>query len=257
MSKDILLTKIFIVESIPSGEPQTGEELYNDTIKRYNQLYRSEVELHFKKVTNKHSFFDFLNFVFDNISKNDKIIIHIEAHGSTDKKSLVLSNNEIISWGELTEKLIPINRKLKNGVHLFNISCFGNYISQLIDLKSTAPFKSFIGSQYDIYPNEIIDYYTSLYDKILESKDIYKAVHSLSKTDTVNKFFMKDVDFIATGVTYMQMEIILKKTNDYYMLKSLFDNYLNIDIDIIDMNKHKDPKIYILDLFRKRYFYRD
>lgn len=256
MSKEYAINKIFLVESIPSDEIQTGWELYRDSIKPYNDYYKSNVKLNFDKVASKKEFFDSIAKVLENVEANDKVILHIEAHGSDDKKSLVLSNDEVISWQELTELLVPINKKTKNNLHLFNISCFGNYISQLIDTTKTAPFKSFIGSQYSIYPHEIISYYTALYDRILKLKDPYKAVHEIAKIDNVDKFFMKDLDFVLTGITYGHLELFFNSGSDF-LIKQMFDSRLNIEIDLVEMKKHKDPKIYIIDLFRKRFFYRE
>ncbi len=170
------LNKIYLIESIPPNEAQTGAELFQDTIEPYNRFHKSNIELYFKKAFDKGEFLESLKFVLENISFSDKIILHLEAHGSRDKKKMILSNDDEISWSELTEYLIPINRKCKNNLVLFNLSCFGNYISQLIDLRKTAPFKSFIGSQHSIYPFEIISYYTALYERIIKSKDPYKAI---------------------------------------------------------------------------------
>ncbi|WP_111308558.1 hypothetical protein [Confluentibacter sediminis] len=250
------LNKIFLIESIPINEPQTGEEIFKDSIKPYNDYYNAKIQLEFKKVTNKEDFLNAVNTIYESVNSNDKIILHIEAHGSSDKKKLVLSNDDIISWQELTEILTPINSKLKNNLHLFNVSCFGNYISQLIDLTKTAPFRSFIGSKYEIYPHEIISYYTSLYDRILKLKDPYKAVHEIAKIDIVEKFFMKDLEFLLTGITYGHLQLFFQ-SGSLSIIKQMFDSRLNINIDINEMQKHEDPKIYIIDLFRKRFFYWD
>ena len=255
MSQINSLSKIFVIESLKDDEPHTGKELLKDTIERYNRFYDAGIDIHpIIEVSNKKEFLESLKTVYDVVGETDGIILHIEAHGSDDKKNLVLKNNDYVSWLELTEQLIPINKKLKNNLHLFNISCFGNYISQLIDLKKTSPFKSFIGSQDTIYPLEIINFYTALYDRILKSKDIYKAVNELAEIDESQKFFMKDLDIIITGITYQHLELFFK-SGSHTTIKVFFDDYLNIKIDLTVMNNYPDPKLYILELFRKRFFY--
>ena len=118
-----------------------------------------------------------------------------------------------------------MNIEIKNNLHLFNISCFGNYIGKLIDLKKTAPFKSFIGSQYSILPHEIISYYTALYERIIKSKDTYKAVNELSKIGGSEKFFMKDIDFVITGLTYGHLQLFFY-SGSITTTKLFFYNYL-------------------------------
>ena len=51
-----MINKIYVLESIPSDEIQTGEELYNDTIYRYKKFYNSEIEIFFEKFESKNDF---------------------------------------------------------------------------------------------------------------------------------------------------------------------------------------------------------
>ena len=107
-----MINKIYVLESIPSDEIQTGEELYNDTIYRYKKFYNSEIEIFFEKFESKNDFQKILKKIETQSVESDAILLHIETHGN--KSVLGLKNNNEIDWNEFSDLLIPINSKIKN-----------------------------------------------------------------------------------------------------------------------------------------------
>lgn len=89
-----------------------------------------------------------------NADPNDEIIIQIEVH--VNDTFMGFKNNDVISWNELTEVLIPINRIPKNKLHLNIVACFGMRTGLSIDLKRTAPYKSYRAVLEKIKPTTII-----------------------------------------------------------------------------------------------------
>lgn len=249
-----LVNKIFILESIPDDEVQTGEELFNDTISRYIKFYKSEIESSFVKINSKDEFINELNNIFSSVEHPDKIILHIEAHGN--KNEMSFKNGDKMSWQDLIDCITPINQKLKNGIHLFVLTCFGRYIGLDIDTKKTVPFKSFLTAREKIYPNEIIGYYTSLYEKIIETGDLYKAANDNEIMNVHNKFHIKDVEYFYVMYFNSLLNLTQFKTASNGLKKDLLDSMLNINIDLDIMNKVKDPNLYILKLFLNRFGYR-
>lgn len=62
-------------------------------------------------------------------------IIHFEVHDSSDKKGLVLTSKELITWEELYQNLAPVNQLLRNELFITMAVCHGSFflMSSCID----------------------------------------------------------------------------------------------------------------------------
>jgi len=246
-----MINKIYVIESIPKDEPQTGEELYNDTISRYNLLHNSEIENYYIKVNSKKELITVLENILSNAINTDEIIIHIEAHGN--EVEMGLSNDERITWDEFTDYLIPINQKTVNKLHLNLATCFSMHNGLSIDLKKIAPYKSYISTLGKVNPVEIINDNTSLYENIMKTKDMYKAYVNFDKVNPKTKFRIKDIETVLD--THLVPTLVqFVHTGSDFIVKSFFDPYLNIQIDINEMQNSQNKAEYILKIWKSRFY---
>ncbi|MEE1964317.1 hypothetical protein V1387_16620 [Allomuricauda taeanensis] len=247
-----MLNKIILIDSIPEEDKQTGNELFSDTISKYKLFYKTDVELHYKKVSNQVDFFKELEWILNYVDIDDEVIIHFEAHGNDDE--ICLANNSRVNWKILSNYLIPINEKTKNKLHINVVTCFGMHIGRIMDMQKTAPYKSFIAAKGEIFPSEIIADNTLFYQNLLENKDVYQSIINTQKIQTQSKFKIKDVETVLELALHKTL-IPLLLSSSGLMAKQIFEDLLKIEIDLATIQKNENASDYIFDKFIKRFTY--
>lgn len=245
-----MINKIFIIESLPIRDKHTGFKLYNETIIEKIATYKKEIEHHYISLETKDDFILYVQKINDSISANDELIIHIEAHGG--REVLQFANFESIKWTELETLLIPLNTKCKNKLHLNLVTCFGMHSAEKINLTKTAPYKSYISALKKLFPEEIISDNSKLYDRIIETQNIFIGYIQFMQTNPETKLKIKDIETVLTLILDHQIDRFIGTA----ILKDFFDQYLNINIDnyvLANLASNEDKKEYILNLFLKRY----
>ena len=162
-------------------------------------------------------------------------------------------NYDLMRWSELESILVKINLKCKNKLHLNLATCHGMHVAEKISLKTTAPYKSYISALNELSQNEIISDNSILYQKIIESKELFKSFIELCKQNPKTQFRIKDIQ---TTMNYILTHQIKYFNKNRSLLKDFFDHYLNITIDEQKIQKFDDyDQItkYILELFFSRY----
>src|SRR5690606_18734839 len=155
-------------------------------------------------------------------------------------------------WTDLEIILIDINFKSKNKLHLNLATCHGMHIAEKINLKKTAPYKSYISALRTLKPSEIIADNTLLYKSIIETQNLYEAYIEFCKLNPKTQLRLKDIETAMKFIPSIQVSRFLGHKS---LIKDFFDNYLNVDIDATNLNKLEDEQIveYILELFLNRY----
>lgn len=248
-----MINKIYVFESIPFEEIQTGEELFNDTISRYKRFYNSEIEVFFNKFESTDEFVRLLQTIQENSIETDEILLHIETHGN--KSVMALSNGDEIDWNKFSDLLIPLNSKIKNKLFLNIAACFGRYAAFTMNLKKTAPYKCYISSSDGLLPTEILNDNTYFYDYLLSNGNFYKAYLKLFEINPNTKFYIKEVETVLSFHIIPNLDLFLKNGSSF-LLKSLFDNYLNLDINLTVLEQEEDKSQYIFNKFIERFTYK-
>ncbi|TSJ42267.1 hypothetical protein [Fluviicola chungangensis] len=201
-----MITRIYVLESL-TNERQTGTELYNDTISKYCQFYAPDLLHSLTTINSKIDLLDVLKTIENEVQDDDEVILHIEAHGATDKTSMVLSNGDTISWKELEACLMLINLKTKNKLHLHLATCFGMHVALEIGktLNKTAPYKSFMASLYALNNSDIIADNNLLYEEIIKKREIYSAFVAFNKSSPSTTMRIKDVETVLGEVIRFQV----------------------------------------------------
>lgn len=250
-----MITRIYVLESIPSDEIQTGTELYDDTIKRYCEHYANDLLHSLKTVSTKQELFDELNAIENEVSSDDEIVLHVEAHGAVD--CMQLSSGELVSWEEFEHRLVPINLKTRNKLHINIVTCYGMHVAEKIGkgLAKTAPYKSFIASVHVLYPNQIISDNNLLYKEIIQRRDVYGAFVEFDKNSTDTTMRIKDVEYTLGIIMRIQIERFLSMSIDTTVM--FYNTTYGLNIDVTKLNSFptiEEKSSYVFELFGDGYF---
>ncbi|WP_300667131.1 hypothetical protein [Fluviicola sp.] len=253
-----MITRIYVLESIPTDEPQTGRELYNDTISRYCQFYAPDLLHSHTTIKSKMDLIGWLNTIENEVLSTDEIVLHIEAHGATDKTSMVLSNGDSISWKELETYLIRINLKTKNKLHLHLATCFGMHVAFEIGktLNKTAPYKSFTASLYALKPVDIIADNNLLYEEIIRQRQMYKAFETFDKRSPETTMRTKDVETVLGQYIRYRVESFLSMDPSFDVVM-FFNVWCNLKMDYTEFNSFEtiqEKSNYVFESLATNYF---
>lgn len=209
---------IFIIESIPDDERQTGMELYNDVIKPYSVFHKNNTPLNHThvKVKSKKDFIEYLKYLESVVpNMNLGLLIHIESHGS--KEGIHFANEEMISWQELKGYLISLNFIADNKLYVSMANCFGRFLYHTIDTSENAPFCAFLSANKVIDPSEIVDFYNPFFDNLIKERDFILAYKACENYES--KFYYKDVELLLDETLMnweQEMKSNLETKNEFY-----------------------------------------
>lgn len=177
MKFDISFNCIIVLQSLRDGEPETGEDLFNNIIsRRCDQL---GVTSHLIKVKSRDEFFVAMESIREAvISKGYLPILHLEMHGS--EEGFQLGNYEQVDYEEVAKYCRDINIHLKNGLIVSLASCKGAYFYQVTDIMQPAPYCGYIGPKDKIYNDELLRDYSNFYNILLFDKDPQQALIALN-----------------------------------------------------------------------------
>ncbi|QIX62880.1 hypothetical protein HER32_17545 [Hymenobacter sp. BT18] len=166
--------RIYVIEVVIQGEWRTGKELYDDTLSKY-EFKHPWFTSSYHPIDSKKGLLSLLKQIrSDAATKQIFPYLHFEAHGN--KVGLQVSRGVIMKWEDLADELRKINIVTKNNLMVSLASCYGSYILKGARLNQRAPFYGVIAPVERIKSTEIIEAYNILYDNIVNSDDIHKAI---------------------------------------------------------------------------------
>jgi hypothetical protein len=184
---NIFFNKIYVIQSIPDKEKQTGTELYDDIISR-RAWTDPNLATELVEVRSRGDFFNLLEHIKEE-TKAKKILpfIHFETHGT--EEGISLNSDEVVNFSEFIPTIREINIYSGNNLFISVGACWGGKIQFETDLTKPCPFRGFIGPMDKIFPNDIVISFTSFFDELLTSHDFEKAI------DRLNIYNNSGVDF--------------------------------------------------------------
>lgn len=80
--KSFCFNKIYVIESLPADDRQTGRELYDDLL-RYESIKYPQLSVEYRSIVDK-SAWDVLmeEIAMDCVQNGNQVILHIEIHGA-------------------------------------------------------------------------------------------------------------------------------------------------------------------------------
>ncbi len=177
-----MANKVFIIESLPLYEKQTGTELYQE-IKTYENFQSI-----LYTISDKSDLIDKLNRIKNGISVQDVVYIHFEIHGDKDGSGFSLKNEEKCAYQDLTNIFVDINKKTGCNLYITMAVCCG--LNTLLANMSVhaMPFAGIIASEELLYVDDLqirfSEFYKSLstYDNISVAFNELKNANSSVKT---------------------------------------------------------------------------
>lgn len=179
----IHFNRIYVIESLQSGEMLTGTNLHNDLL-RYQSIVHSDFESILKNPVDKKDW----NQLFKEIEKDCRLngnspIIHLEVHGEKLKRGLVLTSGELVTWEELYQNLVDINIAIKNELFITMAVCFGNFWLSSAFLNQPAAFRGIVGSFDELKVSDLVIRYNAFYQELFNSFDFNRAYNALKNSN--------------------------------------------------------------------------
>ena len=183
----IKFNRIYIIESLQSGEKPTGTDLHNDLLKWMN-VKHPDFESILKNPVTKDDFFSVCDEILDKCKKEGiSPIIHFEIHGSEDQTGLILTSGELVTWEELSDKIRPINHQLRNGLFITMGVCHGCYFMSHDTVSKPALFQGIVASFDKLWNRDIYVQFYAFYEELFTSFDVYKAYVKLIEANPMAK----------------------------------------------------------------------
>lgn len=182
---------IVVIESLDDNEKKTGKELYDDCINKRIRLFDKTISHKFYSISTKEEMVNILNelsMVSD--SFDDGIVIHLEMHGDSYLKGLVLSEGTLINWTELANLFREINIGSCNKLYITMATCYGRYLYKGGDSSKKSPYSGYISASKEVNTGEILENFDVLFTDLIENGNIVKAYLELEKLKS--KFYYKD-----------------------------------------------------------------
>ena len=116
-------------------------------------------------------------------------LIHLSAHGS--EEGIQLSSDEVMTWDELRDQLVPINQSLNGNLLLFMSACQGYSACQMAmrDGDGPHPFLGMVGSPHSPMWSDTAIAYLTLYHLLAKGKTIPEAVSAMKVVSGCAWFF--------------------------------------------------------------------
>lgn len=202
---------IIVIQSIPKNERQTGTELYNDIL-RYKPINNCNIFCELFDVIDITEFKYAISHILLNLQEGDLLTLHLETHGSVD--GIALSSGEIIKWKEFYDLIRPINIAIGHLLFIIMAMCDSIAMISNISIEQRAPYRAFICTTREMYPDELYEGFVSFYEKFCNLLDVFNAISALQK-ETCDK----------NGLSPFQL----------LSAENVFDETLSITRDIDDL----------------------
>ncbi|RZK60286.1 MAG: hypothetical protein EOO91_01945 [Pedobacter sp.] len=185
---------IFVIQSLFEGDVKSGQELYDDTIKRgieYFQPNDIRIKHKFFNAPTKKSFVEYLKFISENAYlMSDGLLLHLEMHGSANRDGLVCSDKSLITWIELIDLFRVINIQCNNALYISLASCFGRDLFNGTNPELKSPYSGYISASKEVLPDEILQNFSSMFEILIKKGNVITAYLEASTPDS--SFFYKD-----------------------------------------------------------------
>ena len=188
------INNIIVIESL-GAERKTGNELYNDCIRRQIEYRQSKISHNFYDVQNRDNFIELIKYYQANSPYiQGGILLHLEMHGDKDAGGLRFADNSLILWSELVNLLRPINVNTCNNLYVSLATCDGRFMYLGVDPNLKSPYSCYISASETVKPSEIIDQYLPLFEELIRHGNLVKAYLDSENKDS--KFYYKDSETI-------------------------------------------------------------
>ncbi|GAA0231210.1 hypothetical protein [Marinomonas primoryensis] len=173
-----IFNKLWVIESLPSGELRTGKSLFDNQLDKAKQV-QQDLLVEFAEPITKSELFDVLEKIRNEALSGIYPMIHFECHGC--KEGLGTSSGELVEWDEIREILIEINRATKLNLMIVIAACNGAHLINVSTRLDAAPFWAIIGPEVEVTAGHIQDNFSRFYESFFSDLDGDKAIGMLNE----------------------------------------------------------------------------
>jgi hypothetical protein len=188
-------SQIFVVESLSSGDLHTGRHIYED-LQTFEAAFHFGLSVKYEKAENLQLFWQYIDQIRDEAKSSGHYpILHLDCHGSSDKKGIVLADSSSVSWDDLKPKLIEINRLTRCNLLIVLASCYGGYLSQICYPTDRAPFWGLVGPTGTVSQKDLQQGFSAFYRELLQNLDGDIALDALRQVNPSIKYAFVSAEF--------------------------------------------------------------
>lgn len=176
--EDVYFNRIFILQSLPSDERRTGDEI--ELKIKYLSYRGAPISVELSDIFTPDDLFQTLDKIKGLVSTGILPFIHFEIHGS--KQGLVLSNNELVEWHKLKGILLDLNKKTKNNLFISLATCHGGHLLKIYKPWEPCPFYGYIGPTEEVYNLDLEASFSSFFETLLTENNFARAIEQLQLT---------------------------------------------------------------------------
>lgn len=188
----IRFQRIIILESIPTGQPPTGRQLFDAL-----EPIAAPVTVEYASAATRVAFKTQLQKIYDQtVSTRHIPLLHIEAHGNDD--GIELANGDFIHWDDLCKDLVAINQATGFDLFVSISACFGAYLMSQVNPIERAPFSACLSATKSLYPDELFRGFYTFYRALLSGKsgtEILTAMKEFNNENDQSFYFGEASDF--------------------------------------------------------------
>lgn len=174
------ITKIVIVQSLPSNEMQTGRILH-EYIKAQINEHNENIPAELLTCASAHEFLQILQDLKNEAEYMHQIpLLQVECHGD-DFDGLVFADDSFLTWPDLSSALTDLNRACGFNLLAIFSACYGGYFLSQMGTMSPAPCWGMIAPTHQVDPGEVMQVIRMLYLTFLKETDLGKAIGKISK----------------------------------------------------------------------------
>lgn len=232
---NIYFNRIYIVQSLGKDDRKTGQELYEDIIKRrVSQSLQAEI----RDISSKQELVEYLLFIRSNIVNGSIPFIHFETHGFKD--GICLKNGEDVRWAEILPYIKAINLACKNNLFISLAACKGGNIQFCVKIHEPCPFRGFIGPMEDVDQMDVLASFNEFFNILMLKEDFDLAIQALNTSSgNVVYHHMNSESFFDAVLEYQERREKADPSIAYDRVEYLMDLALKKNPSVILQHRNR------------------
>ncbi len=216
MRGSALFNKLWVIESLPSGDLKTGYNLVHGQLSQA-QFTNEKLKIGYETPETKNDFFQVLKKIQKDTSENSNFpMIHIDCHGCPD--GISAANRQIIKWEELRTNLININIACRLNLVIVLAACSGAHLIKVATKLDRAPFWAIVGPDENVTAGSIEKkfgaFYTVFFNKLNGNEAMTALNQGKNSQDRKYHFFSAIGLFIKAYNKYHQNHCVGKSKKE-------------------------------------------
>lgn len=174
------LSRVVIIESLKPNEVKTGL-VTADFVRSLDSVVTSGIPIEYHDCNGAGEFVKLLTgLITDAVRTSSVPLLHVECHGD-DLTGLHFRDDSCVSWSELSDLLVSLNKATRfNLVSVFS-ACYGAYFSSRISTIDPSPCYAMLAPTDAVWPDEILGAFREFYTEFFSGGDAGRAMSTVSK----------------------------------------------------------------------------